>query len=32
MAVVHWVFRVGVVMWLFRIVLQLIKGMLAELK
>lgn len=32
MAMINWVFHVVVVAWLLRIVLQLVKGMLAELK
>jgi len=32
MAIIHWVFRIIVVVWLLRIALRLIKGMLMELK
>lgn len=32
MAIIYWVFRIIVVVWLLRIALRLIKGMLMELK
>lgn len=32
MAAIHWIFRVVLVVWLLRIVVQLVKGMLEELK